>query len=176
MSYDERSLKEIAEKYQDTGRIHEQLMVRLGSLHSKLTNDKANEYLMQGAGRRLKILRRCLVNIFRIFPIGQAEHLAPDELADLEINLHAFVVNVSVLFDNLGWVFACEHDLLGKQKDGKLGKMTSASLTQQHKISCRSRFASIYSQTVCTLGIPNTQRTTVMLSLIGYPSTFRRRC
>ncbi len=122
MPYDERSLKEITEKYQDTGRIHDQLMLRLVSLLSKLTNDKAKEYLMQGAGRRLNIVTRCIENIFRIFPIGQTEQLARDELTDLGINLHAFFINISGLFDNLGWVFAFEHDLLGDPKDGKLGR------------------------------------------------------
>ncbi|HSF31325.1 MAG TPA: hypothetical protein VLK82_12755 [Candidatus Tectomicrobia bacterium] len=122
MRYDELSLKEITEKYQDTGRIHDQLMLRLVSLLSKLTNDKAKEYLMQGAGRRLNIITRCIENIFHIFPIGQTKQLTRDELTDVGINLHAFFVNISGLFDNLGWVFAFEYDLLGDPKDGKLGR------------------------------------------------------
>jgi hypothetical protein len=120
MPYDERSLKEITAKYQNTGRTRDRLMLRLMSLLAKLTNVKAKEYLMQGAGRRLNIVTRCIENIFRIFPIGQIEQLARHELTDLGINLHAFFVNISGLFDNLGWVFVFEHDLLGKRKDGKL--------------------------------------------------------
>ena len=99
MQYDEHSLNKITEKYQDTGRVHQQLMLRLGSLHLNLTNDKAKEYLTQGVGRRLVILTRCIENIFRIFPLGQTERLARDELTDLGINLHAFFVNISGLFE-----------------------------------------------------------------------------
>ena len=120
MPCDERSLKEIREKYQDIGRIHDQLMLRLMSLLSRLKNDKAKEYLMQGAGRRLNIVTRCIENIFDIFPIGQTALLTREELADVVINLDAFFVNLSGLFDNLGWVFAFENELLGEPKDGKL--------------------------------------------------------
>lgn len=120
MPYDKCSLKEITTKYQDTSRIHAQLMLRLMSLLSKLKNDKSKEYLMQGAGRRLNILSRCIENIFSISPLGQTEQLAQDKLTDLVINLHAFFVNISGLFDNLGWVFAFENDLVGKSEDGKL--------------------------------------------------------
>lgn len=123
MAYDQRSLKEITEKYQNVGQDHDQLMLRLGSLRSKLKNDKAIEYLMQGAGRRLGTITRCIENIFRIFPIGQTELLAKDDLTDLGINLHAFFVNISGIFDNLGWVFAFEHDLVGKPKEMKLRRI-----------------------------------------------------
>jgi hypothetical protein len=120
MAYDERSLNEITEKYENVRAIQLQLLRQLGSLHSKLTNDKAKEYLIQGAGRRLDILARCIENIFHIFPIGQTEHLTRPALTDLGINLHAFIVNISGVFDNLGWVFVYEHDLLGLRKHGKL--------------------------------------------------------
>jgi hypothetical protein len=120
MQYDECSLKEITAKYQEIGQIYAQLMHRMMSLHSKLTNDKAKEYLMQGVGRRLSTLARCIENIFHIFPLGQTELLTREELTDLVINLHAFFVNISGLLDNLGWVFVFERDLVGNLKDGKL--------------------------------------------------------
>jgi hypothetical protein len=122
MPYDQRSLKEITEKYRDIGRIHDQLMLRLMSLLSRLKNDKAKEYLTQGAGRRLNIVTRCVENIFGIFPIGQTAQLTREELADVVINLHAFFVNLSGLFDNLGWVFVFENELLGEPTEGKLGR------------------------------------------------------
>lgn len=123
MTYDDPSLRKIREKYQDIRRVHDQLVLRkLKPLQSKLKNDKAKEYLLQGVGRRLKILTRSIDNIFQIFPVGQTEQLAPDELTDLTINLHAFFVNISGLFDNLGWMFALEYDLMGDPKNGKLGR------------------------------------------------------
>jgi len=122
MPYDERSLKEITEKYRDIGRIHDQLMLRLMSLLSRLKNDKAKEYLTQGAGRRLNIVTRCVENIFGIFPIGQTAQLTREELADVAINLHAYFVNLSGLFDNLGCIFVFENELLGEPTEGKLGR------------------------------------------------------
>ncbi|MCP4406614.1 MAG: hypothetical protein GY807_02425 [Gammaproteobacteria bacterium] len=122
MPYDERSLKEIKEKSQDAGQIRDQLLLKLSYLSTKLTNDKAKEYLMEGAGRRIYVVSRCIENIFRIYPIGQSERLAVDDLTDLGINLHAFFVNISGLFDNLGWVTAYEYDLFGNPKEGKLGR------------------------------------------------------
>lgn len=122
MQYDEQTLKNIAEKYAEVGRIYDQLALRLSSMVSSLRNAKAKEYLTQGVGRRLSILNRCIQNIFSIFPIGRTEHLAPEELADLDINLHAFFINVSGILDNLGWVFVFENDLRGSSQEGKLGK------------------------------------------------------
>ena len=120
MQYDPQSLNDITKKYQDTDIIHNQLIVRLQTLTSSLTVIQAKEYLLQGAGRRLKILTRCIKNIFQIFPIVKTDQVMSDELTDLAINLHAFFVNISGLFDNLGWVFTCEHDLVGDPKEGKL--------------------------------------------------------
>ena len=123
MQYDEQTLKNIAEKYAEVGRIYDQLALRLSSMVSSLRNARAKEYLTQGVGRRLSILNRCIRNIFGIFPVGRTEHLAPEELADLDINLHAFFINVSGILDNLGWVFVFENDLLvGSSQEGKLGK------------------------------------------------------
>ncbi len=49
MLYDERSVTEINEKYQDIRRIQNEIVSRLGILNSKLRNDTGKEYLMQGA-------------------------------------------------------------------------------------------------------------------------------
>lgn len=120
--YDEQTLKNIAEKYAEVGRIYDQLALRLSSMLSSIRDAKAKEYLTQGVGRRLSILIRCIHNIFNIFPVGRTEHLALEELADVDINLHAFFVNLSGLLDNLAWVFVFENNLLGSSKEGKLGK------------------------------------------------------
>lgn len=122
MRYEEQALKDIAEKYAKVGRIHEQLALRLSSMASNLRDARAKEHLIQGVGRRLSILTRCIQNIFSIFPVGRTEHLAPEELADLDINLHAFLINLAGLLDNLGWAFVFENDLLGSSKEGILGK------------------------------------------------------
>lgn len=122
MRYDEQALKDIAEKYAEVRRIYDQLAFRLSSMVSNLRDAKAKEHLTHGVGRRLSILTRCIQNIFSIFPVGRTEHLAPEELVDVDINLHAFLINLSGLLDNLGWVFVFENNLLGSSKEGKLAK------------------------------------------------------
>ena len=120
MAYDAQALRELSEKYAELPRIRDGLMLRLVSLDSMLTNKKAKEYLMQGAGRRLGILSRCIENIYDIFPVNRTELLPREDLLDLGINLHAFMVNISGLFDNLAWVFAFEFDLVGDPRQGKI--------------------------------------------------------
>jgi len=70
------------------------------------------EQLQHGAGRRMSLLRRCLSNIFRLFPVTATRPLPADDVVDVQINLHAFLMNVSGYFDNLAWAFVLRHDLL----------------------------------------------------------------
>lgn len=122
MAYDRENTRLILEKYDEVDHMHGELMSKLLSVGLKLTNEKASEYLMQGVSRRLNILARCLHNIFRIFPIEKTDLLPKDDLTDLNINLHAFFVNISGLFDNLAWVFVHENNLFGSSKEGKINK------------------------------------------------------
>lgn len=49
------------------------------------------EFLIQGVARRLQVIRRCVENIYSIFPVKREELLCNDELSDVDINLHAFL-------------------------------------------------------------------------------------
>lgn len=120
MSYSEEGLAEIDKKYEELNDTYSNLSFELMSFCQRLNKEKAKEYLMQGVGRRLKILYRCINNIFTIHPPLRTEHLSEDELSDLNINLHSFFINIAGVFDNLGWVFVHERELLGKAKDGKI--------------------------------------------------------
>ncbi len=120
--YTEEAILEIKRKYDEISSIRVELTIKIGEFSLKLKNEKSREYLMAGVNRRLNVLARCIENIFEIFPVDRSELLARDELTDLDINLHAFFVNVSGILDNLAWVFVCENELLGKSKEGKLTK------------------------------------------------------
>ena len=122
MAYSEENIKEIKKKYADVVNIHMQLMLKLSRFQSRLTNEKAREYLMQGVGRRLNVFSKSLQNIFRIFPVEKTDLLSKDDLTDLYINLHAFFVNISGILDNLAWIFVYEKNLFGNKKDGKIDK------------------------------------------------------
>ena len=76
-----------------------------------LTDGRAKEHMLQGAGRRLKVLRRCLANVFRLFPPSKATPLDSEDLDEVQISLHAFVINLYGLFENLAWCFVLRHGL-----------------------------------------------------------------
>lgn len=140
MSYSEENIKKIKEKYADVDYIYRQLMLKLSRVHSKLTNEKAREYLMQGVGRRLTIFTKSLQNIFRIFPVEKTYRLPKDDLTDLYINLHAFFVNISGILDNLGWIFVYENDLLGSPKEGKITKLGVGLFNKKTQVHLKAEF------------------------------------
>ena len=116
----EKNLAEINKKYLKINHTYDNLLLRLMFFQQTLKKEKAHEYLMQGVGRRLKTLARCINNIFITFPPNQVEHLSKEALTDIDINLHAFFINVAGVFDNLAWVFVYENGLLGKSKEGRI--------------------------------------------------------
>jgi hypothetical protein len=108
----------------------------LTSWHPTLKSPRAQEHLAHGVGRRLTTLERCVTNIFEICPVDHDRTLDEDERTDLDINLHAFVVNVHGLMDNLAWVTVFEHHpdpLPSRQKvslfrkDGPVAKYLNAA-------------------------------------------------
>jgi hypothetical protein len=58
------------------------------------------------------VLHRTLSNVFELFPVSTVQPIERDDLDDAQINLHAFIMNVYGLFDNLAWAFVLHHDLL----------------------------------------------------------------
>jgi len=80
-------------------------------LGPKLRSQKAIEYLNQGVLRRMKLVRRCVERIFEIFPPEREELLSSDELNDIDIHLHAFIIHISGILDNLAWVIVHERSL-----------------------------------------------------------------
>jgi hypothetical protein len=82
-------------------------------------NERAKEHLRSGVGRRLRVLHRALSNMFELFPPSAIEPIDRDALDDAQINLHAFIMNLYGLFDNLAWAFVLHHNLLSLVADRK---------------------------------------------------------
>ena len=122
MPYTEQNLNEIHEQFLLIEDKDKDLLLKLISLQETLKQDKAREFLIQGVCRRLKIVARCLKNIFEIFPPDRQDKLTMENLSDITINLHAFFINIAGIFDNLGWVFVLENGLEGKPKNNKLNR------------------------------------------------------
>lgn len=74
-------------------------------------NSKLREHLLHGAARRISIIKRAIQNIYELFPPETKRPLEPDLLADVQINLHAFVMNLYGLYDNWAWAYVFKHNL-----------------------------------------------------------------
>ena len=85
-----------------------ELDLDLHQLADQLRVPRAKVFLQQGVLRRLGVIERCVANIFEIFPPSREIFLNKHELGDVTINLHAFVINVYGILDNLAWVCALE--------------------------------------------------------------------
>lgn len=75
------------------------------------TDDNVRRFLTHGIGRRLSVLKRSLDEIFRLFPLDRSHPLSHDETTQLQIYLHAFVINLAGVFDNFAWAFIHKHGL-----------------------------------------------------------------
>ncbi len=108
--------------------------VDFSHLAEQLTNPRARMFANEGVGRRLKVIRRCVLNIFEIFPPDRGTFLSFDECDDVAIQLHAFAINVSALFDNLAWVFVLEAGLvISPLHVGLFKKASQAAIPQRLK-------------------------------------------
>jgi len=102
------------------------IMFVIGQLESLLTNQKAKEYLLHGAGRRANILVNCIRNIFSTYPVRKKDLLTEDERITCCISLHAFMINIVGFIDNLAWVFVHEKQLSIRKEAVSLFKEKTA--------------------------------------------------
>lgn len=136
MSYTEELERRLIREQADVARSLEfQYRALVTEVSPKVKSENAREYLQHGVGRRMKIIRRSAERVFEIFPPNRTKLLSWDELDDIDINLHAFVINVSGVFDNLAWVYVHEHNLEmkigGRQAVGLFKKETQEVLPQE---------------------------------------------
>lgn len=97
----------------------------------QLKVQSAQAYLIQGVCRRLKCVRRCLNNIFSLFPVSRQEILSEDERSDVEINLQAFLIHCHGVADNLAWTYVLERDIALKRREvGLFNSITQKVLPQ----------------------------------------------
>ena len=78
----------------------------------RITAGHAHLHLTQGVGRRIGILKKTLEEIFRLFPPQRTETLDREDLTTVQIHLHAFVINLSGVFDNWAWAYLLRHGLV----------------------------------------------------------------
>lgn len=149
--YNEKSAERILSKYQKVDSLHHKYLINLGTyLAPMLKNDKAREYLLHGVSRRIGTLTRCVHNVFELFPLTTEVPLEKNDLSDLDINLHAFFVNISGLLDNLAWVIVADQDLLGKKKNGKVNRLNVGLLKTETQLHMRPCIKAVVQSTTFT--------------------------
>lgn len=106
-------------EYQEATSALDKLFLQAVLDGQNLESEQAREYVLHGLGRRLKLLKLCMSKIFRLFPPDSAKPLDPEDLHDVQISLHAFVMNLYGSFENMAWAFVYRHDLMVKIGDRK---------------------------------------------------------
>jgi hypothetical protein len=76
-----------------------------------LNSEEAKRQLRNGVGRRLHVMKKSVEQIFTLFPPAQQAPLQREVLTEVQIHLHAFVINLSGIFDNWAWAFLFRHGL-----------------------------------------------------------------
>lgn len=83
----------------------------LAYVSRKYTNSRAEEFAKHGIARRLKVLARCVENVFRHLPPDRETPATASEITDAIISIQAFLTNLLGLLDNLAWLWVCESSL-----------------------------------------------------------------
>jgi hypothetical protein len=109
--YTEAGVTSLVQGHFEVDKDFASLLMRVAEESATLTNPRAKEFLVEGVARRLHILRRALQNIFTLFPPSDVRRIEDERLMDAQISLHAFVINVYGLLDNLAWAFLWRHGL-----------------------------------------------------------------
>ena len=95
----------------------QKLQLNFVSLSQKTDLAPLKEHLAQGVGFRLGIIARTIENTFSILELGATQPTCDSENNDLQINVHAFLINLSGIFDNLAWAFTLRHGIEALLKD-----------------------------------------------------------
>ena len=142
MRYSEELAAKLLREHDTVQTELQQLLLSTIRAGQSLTDDRAKDYMLHGAGRRLSILRRCLENVFRLFPPSRTTPLDSEDLYEVQISLHAFVMNLYGAFENLAWCFVLRHGLEEEIGDRRRIGMFSKSTQQYLPVPLRAYLTS----------------------------------
>lgn len=109
MNFDAAFVEKMAVELKSIRRVSISLRFDLDHLANCLRVPRAKVFLHEGVMRRLGLIEHCLERIFEIFPPEREAVLGKGEQNDVIVNIHAFVINVYGILDNMAWVCALEN-------------------------------------------------------------------
>lgn len=109
MAFTEDDLVRLEEAFATVERDYRTLIRRVSRF--PFTTDAGWEYAFHGFIRRLRILQRCIENVYEICPPNRREQFSEPERLDLMVNLQSFVFNTFGCVDNLAWIWAGELEI-----------------------------------------------------------------
>lgn len=134
MFFSPEQIRELNIEYETISDKYEQLITAY--VRRPYNVDLAREHALHGFSRRLKVIKRCIDNIFHELPPDLNRLPSSEELADMNINLQAFIFNVFGAVDNLAWVWVHERDL--RTEAGALLPRGEVGLRRRNRIVRRS--------------------------------------
>lgn len=111
MTYSAARIKELDEGQQLAHESLQSVCIRATEASRCTLAPRAGEYLLQGVCRRASVLQDALANIFELFPASSTQLLDRRALANIRINLHAFLINLVGIFDNFAWAYISHHGI-----------------------------------------------------------------
>jgi hypothetical protein len=118
--YSEEQIEKLEREYIEVCKGLQDLVQHTVVAGQESRHSGVKEHLLHGAARRINVIKRSIENIFTEFPPSTSRPIERDKLYDVQINLHAYVMNLFGIFDNWAWAFVFRHDLL-EQVGGKHG-------------------------------------------------------
>lgn len=123
MYFSEDNIKQLQDAHAEVEGKYQSLLLAFATRAYKQKG--AAEFAMHGFTRRVKTMKRCIDNVYRICPPDIDRKPTSEELSDLAINLQAFVLNVYGSLDNLAWIWVKEKEILNKKgkplSNGEIG-------------------------------------------------------
>jgi len=120
LNFGDEALAQLHQEHAELTARYTRLLIACSRFGQTLASVRAREFMTHGVGRRLSIIYRCVINIFRLFPPEQEKPLSDYDRIDVQINHHSFLINVYGVIENLALSAAHEVQAIGKRKDGKI--------------------------------------------------------
>jgi len=111
MKYTAKQIIQLYKSYNKCWEYYLNIHRKITKFEKKIKNTNTREYLIHGVLRRFNIIWRCIENIYKKLPPEEEKVQDISISTDITINLHAFLINIYGIIDNLGLFVAYENNI-----------------------------------------------------------------